>query len=118
MREAADLLGVHRTRVCQLRSEGHIASSADANGRIKVDLESVERYMARRAEIGSLSGKLSPEAAALQSEATDRMKRQRAIAAAEKAERDAERESKIDRAIAALESIARLLGKLARKSEL
>ena len=43
-REAADILGVGRVRVMQLKKTGHLVCDYDINHRCQISRESVERY--------------------------------------------------------------------------
>lgn len=48
-REAQSILGVRRTRITQLKNQGQLIASYDANGDLQISCESVERCLAARA---------------------------------------------------------------------
>lgn len=99
--------GLTQQRISQLVKQGLLVAEMDSGGRYKYDRETAERLARNRAARAALSVEEAEERKVLQAEARDRFRRQREREMAEEKARIEKLDSLCERAVDALEKIAK-----------
>jgi hypothetical protein len=107
-RQVRTILGnLSQQRISQLVRQGLLVAEPDSDGRLKYDGESVDRMARERAARAARTAEEGSERAALVAEARDRFRRERKAELEAELTRRAKRDELAERAVNALERIAK-----------
>lgn len=107
LREVKTLLGVSQPRVSQLVKAGELVAERDISGALQFDRATTERYAIDRAAKRERDSVAAEERRMLQTEARERFSRQRAREREAERERIETRDALFERAVIALEKLAK-----------